>query len=634
MNSQRSREGGIDQLLPQNMPTARTASIVASVVLGVVLAWSSVFTVAAEEVGVVLTFGKYSRQAEPGLRVKWPWPVQTVMKVPVQRQLKAEFGFRTASAGVQTQYTQGRFTDESLMLTGDLNVAVVEWTTQFRVNDPYKYLFKVRGLYDPREERGSDTFRAMNEAVMRAVIGDRSVNEVLTIGRQEIASEVERRLQALCDQYETGIRVEQIVLQDVNPPDQVRGAFNEVNQAQQEKERMINEARSEYNAVIPRARGEAQQTITQAEGYATDRVNRSRGDAALFNSLLAAYRRAPEVTRRRIYLETMQAVYPNVQQKIVLDEALKGILPLLGVVVLLGLLAVGGAFYIVGETQQVVIFQFGEPRGESVTTAGLKFKLPFIRKARYFDNRFLEWDGDPNEVPTRDKRFIHVDTYARWRITDPLKYYQRLRSEQGAQSRLDDILDGETRNVIANHDLIEVVRSSNRQFAVSEEITGDSVSVVAGGEIIEQGRGQLAQEVLQAAQARTEDLGIEILDFRFKRINYVEEVRLEVYARMISERNRIAEQFRSEGGGEAARISGERERDLRVITSEAYRQAQEIQGRADAEAADIYAAAYNGDPEFYRFLKSMEVLRQTMDSSTVLVLSTDNEFLRYLRRSR
>jgi membrane protease subunit HflC len=304
----------------------------------------------------------------------------------------------------------------------------------------------------------------------------------------------------------------------------------------------------------------------------------------------------------------------------------------IGVVVLLGLLAVGGAFYIVGETQQVVIFQFGEPRGEAVTTAGLKFKLPFIRKARYFDNRFLEWDGDPNEVPTRDKRFIHVDTYARWRITDPLKYYQRLRSEQGAQSRLDDILDGETRNVIANHDLIEVVRSSNRQFAVSEEIAGDSV--VAGGEIIEQGRGQLAQEVLQAAQARTEDLGIEILDFRFKRINYVEEVRLEVYARMISERNRIAEQFRSEGGGEAARISGERERDLRVITSEAYRQAQEIQGRADAEAADIYAAAYNGDPEFYRFLKSMEVLRQTLDSSTVLVLSTDNEFLRYLRRSR
>jgi len=299
------------------------------VVLGVVLVSSSVFTVGAEEVGVVLTFGKYSRQAEPGLRVKWPWPVQNVMKVPVQRQLKAEFGFRTESAGVQTQYSQSGFNDESLMLTGDLNVAVVEWTTQFRVSDPYKYLFKVRNLFDPRRERRVDTFRAMNEAVMRAVIGDRSVNEVLTIGRQEIASDVEVRLQELCDQYETGIKVEQVVLQDVNPPDQVRPAFNEVNQAQQEKERMINEARSEYNAVIPRARGEAQQTITQAEGYATDRVNRSMGDAALFTSLLAAYRRAPDVTRRRIYLETMEAVYPNVRQKIILDETLKGILPLL-----------------------------------------------------------------------------------------------------------------------------------------------------------------------------------------------------------------------------------------------------------------------------------------------------------------
>ena len=303
-----------------------------------------------------------------------------------------------------------------------------------------------------------------------------------------------------------------------------------------------------------------------------------------------------------------------------------------GVVVLLGLLAVSGAFYVVGETQQAVIFQFGEPRGDPITTPGLKLKLPFIRKVTYFDNRFLEWDGDPNEVPTRDKRFIHVDTYARWRITDPLKYFQRLRNEQGAQSRLDDILDGETRNAIANHDLIELVRSSNREFAVSELIAGDAAAESGG--TIEQGREQITQEVLQAAQARTEDLGIEILDFRFKRLNYVEEVRLEVYARMISERNRIAEQFRSEGAGESARINGERERDLRVLTSEAYRQAQEIKGRADAEAADIYAAAYNRDGEFYRFLKTMEVLRQTMDSSTVLVLSTDSEFLRYLGRSK
>jgi membrane protease subunit HflC len=311
----------------------------------------------------------------------------------------------------------------------------------------------------------------------------------------------------------------------------------------------------------------------------------------------------------------------------------RALIVVIGIVALLGVLGASGAFYIVDETQQVLILQFGQPRGEPDTTAGLKIKLPFIQRANYFDNRFLEWDGDPNEVPTRDKRFIHVDSYARWRITDPLKYFQRLQTEQGAQSRLDDILDGETRNVIANHDLIEVVRSSNREFAVSsEEIAGGSAP--DSNETIEFGRENLAQEVLQKAQARTEDLGIEILDFRFKRLNYVEEVRVEVYSRMISERQRIAQQFRSEGAGEAAQINGEKERDLQQITSEAYRVAQEVKGQADAEAADIYAAAYNRDAEFYRFIKTMDVLRQTLDSSTVLVLSTDSEFLRYLGQSR
>lgn len=291
------------------------------IVVGILIIWSAVFTIAPEQVGVVLTFGKYTRLAEPGLGFKWPAPIQTLDKVPVQVQLKEEFGFRTARAGVRTQYARGAATGESLMLTGDLNVAVVEWTAQFRVSDPYKYLFKVRNL--------PETFRDMNEAVMREVIGDRSVSEVLTIGRQEIASEAELKLQELCDQYDTGLKVDQIVLQDVNPPDQVKDAFNEVNMAQQEKEQMINQARTEYNRVIPRASGEAEQTIQQAEGYATDRVNRSRGDAELFKSLLASYRRSPEVTRRRIYLETMNAVYPRVKQKIVLDKELKGVLPLL-----------------------------------------------------------------------------------------------------------------------------------------------------------------------------------------------------------------------------------------------------------------------------------------------------------------
>lgn len=207
------------------------------------------------------------------------------------------------------------------MLTGDLNVAVVEWTTQYRIADPYDFLFRVRNV--------RETFRDLNEAVMRSVVGDRSVNEVLTVGRQEIQDEVEKRLQQLCTQYETGIKVEQIVLQDVEPPELVKASFNEVNQAEQERERAINEARADYNKVVPRARGEALQAIQQAEGYAVDRTNRARGDAALFEQMLAAYTRAQDVTRRRLYLETMEAIFPAVQRKILLDEDIKGLLPVL-----------------------------------------------------------------------------------------------------------------------------------------------------------------------------------------------------------------------------------------------------------------------------------------------------------------
>jgi membrane protease subunit HflC len=304
----------------------------------------------------------------------------------------------------------------------------------------------------------------------------------------------------------------------------------------------------------------------------------------------------------------------------------------LAVVAVVAIIVLGGAIYRVGEAEQVVITEFGEPVGGPVTEPGLHVKKPFIQKAHYFDKRFLEWDGDPNQIPTRDKRFIYVDCYARWRITDPLKFFQRLRDEAGAQSRLDDILDGETRNTIARHDLIEVVRSTNRAFEATEELAGGGPTQAP--ENIQFGRRVLDREVLKAASARTADLGIEILDFRFKRISYVEQVQKEVFSRMISERKRIAEQYRAEGAGEAARINGEKERELKTITSEAYRRAQEIRGRADGQAADVYAQAYNRDADFYRFLKTMETFRDTLDDSTVFVLATDGDFLRYLEAAR
>ena len=306
---------------------------------------------------------------------------------------------------------------------------------------------------------------------------------------------------------------------------------------------------------------------------------------------------------------------------------------LIQIAILVGaLILLAQATYTVTEVQQVIITQFGEPQGDPVTTPGLHFKLPFIQTANFFDKRFLEWDGDPNQIPTRDRRFIWVDTYARWRITDPLLFFQRLQNERGAQTRLDDILDGETRNAIARHDLIEVVRTSNREPTEVEIEDDEEEAVVL--EKIERGRQAIVNEILQTASARTKDLGIELLDLRLKRINYVEEVQQDVFARMIAERQRIAEQFRSEGQGESARIGGERERELAQIQSEAYRQAEELRGMADAEATGIYADAYNRDADFYSFTKSLETYEETMDPSTLFILGTDSELLKYLQQSK
>ena len=289
------------------------------------------------------------------------------------------------------------------------------------------------------------------------------------------------------------------------------------------------------------------------------------------------------------------------------------------------------ASYQVEETEQVIITQFGEPVGDPISEPGLHFKMPFIQDVNFFEKRFLEWDGNANQVPTRDKRFIWVDTYARWRIVDPLLFFQRLRDERGAQSRLDDILDGETRNAVARYDLIELVRSNNRD---PDDVLVETEEEEAILNVIEKGRNEISREILERASARTSDLGIEILDLRIKRINYVDEVQKDVFARMIAERGRIAELFRSEGAGEAARIEGERERDLQQIQSEAFRIAEELRGKADAEATDVYAKAYGRDADFYAFTRSLESYEKVVDSDTMFILGTDSEFLKYLERLR
>lgn len=305
----------------------------------------------------------------------------------------------------------------------------------------------------------------------------------------------------------------------------------------------------------------------------------------------------------------------------------------IGIIVLLAIvLVVPGAFYTLHQTEQAIITQFGEPIGDAITEPGLHFKLPWVQRVLVFDKRWLPWDGDANQIPTRDKKFIWVDTYARWRIVDPLAFYTAVRDERQAQSRLDDIIDGETRNAVASYNLIEIVRSSDREFEITEELAGFVDERVPTE--IASGRDEITRKILERSSEVTPNFGIELVDVQFKRINYTAEVRESVYQRMISERQRIAEQSRSEGQGRSAEIRGEKERDLQQIQSEAFKTAEEIRGRADAQATAIYASAYSKDPDFYQFSKTLETYRSSLDDEVTLLLSSGSEFLSFLKGSR
>jgi membrane protease subunit HflC len=305
--------------------------------------------------------------------------------------------------------------------------------------------------------------------------------------------------------------------------------------------------------------------------------------------------------------------------------------PLAVVVAVALLLLVFSGVYTLSETEQAIVTQFGRPVGGVVDRPGLHVKVPFIQTVYRFDKRWLEFDGDPNEIPTRDKKYIWVDTYARWRIADPLRFFQAVRDERGGQSRLDDIVDGETRNAVASFDLIEIVRSSNRGFQVTEELAG--IGSAEAMTPVSTGRSKIAEIILEKAAKITPEFGIELVDVRFKRLNYVDTVQQKVFERMVSERKRIAERSRSEGQGRAAEIRGQKERDVLAASSVGYKTAQELKGTADAQATAIYAQAYNKDPDLYQFLKSMETLSSTLDEKATLVLSTESELLKFLKAS-
>ncbi len=304
-----------------------------------------------------------------------------------------------------------------------------------------------------------------------------------------------------------------------------------------------------------------------------------------------------------------------------------------GIIALVLIIILANTFYTIDETKQVIITQFGEPVGDPVADAGLHVKVPFFQKATYFEKRILEWDGDPNQIPTKDKKYLLVDTFARWRIVDPLKFFQSVNNERNALGRLDDIIDGITRDYISENLLIEVVRNSNRAMAFSTEEQSELIMEVDSLKI-EKGRMAITNVILEKVQEVVPQYGIQVEDIRIKQVNYIEEVRTKVFDRMISERKRIAMLYRSEGQGKKAEIEGQTDRELQKINSEAYRKAQEIRGKADATATEIYASAFNRDPEFYTFMETLNTYRETIDKSSTVIFSTDNDYLKYLKTQK
>jgi membrane protease subunit HflC len=306
---------------------------------------------------------------------------------------------------------------------------------------------------------------------------------------------------------------------------------------------------------------------------------------------------------------------------------------LISIVALAVLIALNSSFYTLDETEQAIITQFGEPVGGAIRTAGLHFKMPFIQKVTRFEKRLLEWDGDANQIPTSDKKYIWVNTFARWRIVEPLKFYQSVNNERNAQSRLDDIIDGVTRDLISEHPLIDAVRNSNREMTTTSE--GEIELGLEGAvDSVSLGREGITEQILDRVSQIVPQYGIELADIRIKRTNYIDDVRKKVYERMISERKRIAQKYRSEGQGRKAEIDGEKEKELQRITSEAYRSAQQIIGNADAKSTLIFAQAYGRDPEFYSFLKTLETYSSTLSKNTTIILNTDAEYLKYLKKTR
>ena len=598
-------------------------------ILIALLAWLGTFTVNPGERGVVQTFGAYTALKNPGLHFIVPI-LQKYTIVNIEKVRREEIGFRTTQAGPKIVPA------EAQMLTADENIVEVQMIVQYKIAEPEKYLFK---LAEPEQ-----TLHIAAEVALRDIVGqmkvtsdvDEEFNEdgtkkpvkdadldILTVGRERAQERVKILLQKLLKLYESGITVTVVKLLPVDVPDEVKDAFHDVVRALEEKQQKINEARAYNEDKLPRAKGQAQKIVNGAEAYKRKRIAQAEGDAARFTSVLEQYKLARDVTRKRLHLETMERILHRVPKKVFIDkDVAKSTLPFLPIgdnaaiptggcevsktiaiaIALVLLIVATSSIIFVDETEYVLIIQFGKPK-RTHTTAGVRYKIPFAETAIRLNRRILASDAPAQEYLSKDKKRLVADPVTRWRIVEPLKFYEKMRDELRAKTSLDDIVIGELRQELGDHDMADMVGS---------------------------GRETYMDAVTQRVKTKATEYGIDVVDVQIKHLDLPTQVQQSVFNRMIAERKQLANKYRSKGQEESDIITSQTDLEQETILANANKTAETVMGEGDGEATRIYAEAYSADEEFFRFTRNLEAYEKSINENATVVMSTGSELFRYM----
>ena len=591
----------------------RGALFVLLAALLVWFAWGTFYTVQPSEVGINLVFGRYTGKTAAGLNTNWPWPIGSVIKVPVWDQQITEVGYRSLGGS-------GDIPEESQMLTGDKNIVDVHFRVNWQIDPakPEDYVFNILG---PRE-----TVKAVAESIMREVVGLKTIDGILTTDRASVEADVQKRMQDLLNTYRAGVLVKQVQLQSVDAPSEVLSAYRDVTAAQQDQQRAVNEAETYANKVVPEAEGGAARIVAEAKAYREQTILEAKGQTSRYTQIYDQYKKAPGVTRERMYLETMEHVLGPMDKTIVEFElrqparaiycaravaaqdgrerqmrSLNGVV--LAAIAVFAIILVSMATFIVNPTEQALILRFGQPVRDLIDAPGLYFKWPFVDTVVYIDKRILALDNERQEVLVSDNQRLEVDAFVRYHIADPLLFYQSVFDTRGADAQLGGMLNSALRRSLSGASITDIVRDK---------------------------RDALMADIRDQMIAGAKRFGLDVIDVRIKRADLPAENSEAVFRRMQTERQQRAASYRAQGSQQSQQIKAEADRKVTVITATAQQQSDQVRGEGDGERNRIFAEAYGADPEFFAFYRSMQAYQNSFDNGrTRALISPKSDFFRY-----